>query len=328
MESSNNIRLSIIIPFYNVEQYIAQCLDSVYQQDIPESEYEVICVNDASPDNSRAIVKEYQKKHMNLILVEHEENKKLGAARNTGRSVAKGRYIWNVDSDDMIAPNCLMAMLDLCEKNDLDVLMYGSRVVRNGKLYDKDHNPWRDSSEVTTGLHFWKEQGLKNQEFISPVWTQMYKRAYLDEKAIYSPAINMSEDVPYTYATILFAGRMMVTNAPYYIYRENTTSLTGELRKSPRPLTVYENSFVAGKHMYALMHQIRNEESSVYRSVENVTKYIVVMYYKYAQLLSDDDRYELRRTCLFHWLKNLFVYRVLSPKQGMTYTKFVFTGKL
>ena len=66
------IRLSIIIPFYNVEKYIAECLDSVYNQDIPEEEYEVICVNDASPDNSRDIVLEYQKKHSNLILVEHE----------------------------------------------------------------------------------------------------------------------------------------------------------------------------------------------------------------------------------------------------------------
>lgn len=96
-------KLSIIIPFYNVKQYIAQCLDSVYRQDIPEEEYEVICVNDASPDHSRDIVLEYQKRHKNLVLIEHEHNKKLGAARNTGRSIARGKYIWNVDSDDYIA---------------------------------------------------------------------------------------------------------------------------------------------------------------------------------------------------------------------------------
>ena len=65
----NDIHLSIIIPFYNVEPYIAQCLDSVYNQDIPENEYEVICVNDASPDNSREIVKEYQKVNTNLVLI-------------------------------------------------------------------------------------------------------------------------------------------------------------------------------------------------------------------------------------------------------------------
>ena len=104
-------RLSIIIPFYNVEQYIAQCLDSVYDQDIPENEYEVICVNDASPDASVDIVKRYQKEHSNLILIEHDRNKKLGAARNTGRKVAIGKYIWNVDSDDKIAPNCLNNLL-------------------------------------------------------------------------------------------------------------------------------------------------------------------------------------------------------------------------
>ena len=96
------IRLSIIIPFYNVEQYIAQCLDSVYRQDIPEEEYEVICVDDCSQDGSLEIVKQYQKKHVNLILLKHEVNKKLGAARNTGFNTAKGNYIWHVDSDDKI----------------------------------------------------------------------------------------------------------------------------------------------------------------------------------------------------------------------------------
>ena len=109
------IRLSIIIPFYNVEQYIAQCLDSVYQQDIPEEEYEVICVNDASPDGSREIVKEYQKKHKNLILVEHERNKKLGGARNTGLNVAHGTYVLFVDSDDMLAENSIGRLVEEIE---------------------------------------------------------------------------------------------------------------------------------------------------------------------------------------------------------------------
>ncbi len=83
------LKLSFIVPFYNVEKHIARCLDSLYNQDIPESEYEVICVNDCSPDNSRDIVLQYKKQHSNLILVEHERNKKLGAARNTGLRKAK-----------------------------------------------------------------------------------------------------------------------------------------------------------------------------------------------------------------------------------------------
>ena len=112
-----DLRLSIIIPFYNVEQFISECLDSVFDQDIPLSEYEVICVNDGSQDGSRAIVTNYMKRYANLHLIEHEINKKLGTARNTGRSVATGNYIWNVDSDDRIVPNCLGKILNICESN-------------------------------------------------------------------------------------------------------------------------------------------------------------------------------------------------------------------
>ena len=84
-------RLSIIMPFYGVERYIRQCLESVYQQDIPESEFEVICVNDCTPDHSEEIVLEFQQRHNNLVLIRHEVNKKLGAARNTGLKAASGK---------------------------------------------------------------------------------------------------------------------------------------------------------------------------------------------------------------------------------------------
>ncbi len=322
------VRLSIIIPFYNVEQYIAQCLDSVYQQDIPEEEYEVICVNDASPDNSRDIVKEYQKKHKNLILVEHEVNKKLGAARNTGRREAQGKYIWNVDSDDMIAPNCLKEMLEICEKNELDVLMFGVKFLREGMLVEREVQPWIESTEPVSGQAFWKKQGIINQGCISPVWTQMYRRAYLDEQQIFSPEINMSEDVPYTYASILFAQKMMVSNTPYYIYRDNQSSLTRELRKTPRPIAVYENSFVSGKHMYELSKRFRYTNELIHQSVEQATQYIILFYMEYAKSLSLDGRRELRNLCLRNMLRNTFVYKVLSHKQAYYYTMFVLFGMI
>lgn len=322
------VRLSIIIPFYNVEPYIAQCLDSVYQQDIPEEEYEVICVNDASPDGSREIVKQYQKKHSNLILVEHEVNKKLGAARNTGRKIAKGKYLWNVDSDDMIVPNCLKEMLETCEKNELDVLMFGVKYLRDGKLVDRELQPWIESTEPVSGQAFWKKQGIKYQGCISPVWTQMYRRAYLDEQLIYSPEINMSEDVPYTYATILFAQKMMISNTPCYIYRDNQSSLTRELRKTPRPIAVYENSFVSGKHMYKLSKRLRDADGPIRKSVEQATRYIVLFYMEYAKTLSKEGCNELRNLCLRNMLRNTFVYHVLSVMQSFQYTMFVLTGKV
>ena len=103
----SDIRLSIIIPFFNVEKFIGRCLESVYSQDIPENEYEVICVDDSSPDDSLSIVQDYAQKHANLRIVKNKQNRKLGGARNAGLDVASGDYIWFIDSDDFIEDNVL-----------------------------------------------------------------------------------------------------------------------------------------------------------------------------------------------------------------------------
>ena len=116
------IRLSFIVPVYNVEPYIEECIRSLYNQDIPQEVYEVICVDDCSPDGSRAIVERLQKEYPTLKLLIHTENKRQGGARNTGMKVAQGRYIWFVDSDDYIKPNCLKSLLEQAEKEDLDIL--------------------------------------------------------------------------------------------------------------------------------------------------------------------------------------------------------------
>ena len=124
------IRISLIIPFYGVESYIGKCLSTVYEQDISEDEYEVICINDCSPDNSEEIVLEYAAKHSNLKLLKHDVNLKLGAARNTGLRAAKGRYVWFIDSDDYIKSNCLREILSYCEKNNLEIFHFG---IQNNK---------------------------------------------------------------------------------------------------------------------------------------------------------------------------------------------------
>lgn len=95
------VKLSIIIPVYNVELYIEKCLQSCLSQDIPYDEYEIIVVNDGSPDGSLAIAESIAKTTTNMTIIS-QKNGGLSAARNTGMSVAKGEYIWFVDSDDWI----------------------------------------------------------------------------------------------------------------------------------------------------------------------------------------------------------------------------------
>lgn len=317
------IKLSIIIPFYNVEQYIAQCLDSVYDQDIPEEEYEVICVNDASPDNSREIVKEYQKKHKNLILVEHEVNKKLGAARNTGRRVAQGKYIWNVDSDDMIAPNCLRSILEQCELNGLDVLIFDNyRLLGDELVANQIH--WDAEMKPCFGLEFWQQQGISKQSKISQVWTQVYKRSYMDEYQIYSPEINMSEDIPYAYASILLGRRVMAIDEPYYVYRDNNASLSRELVSAPTPNTVYENCFVCTKCIDNICSRIPKKEKDVLESIYSIERYMVLSLWKYVEKMSVEDEKELKTKIRKNKWQNRFVLKVLNHKQRLTYLKWLF----
>ena len=174
-----DLRLSIIIPFYNVERFISECLDSVFDQDIPLSEYEVICVNDGSPDHSRDIVLQYMERFPNLRLIEHEKNRKLGTARNTGRTIAQGKYIWNVDSDDKIIPNCLSGMLKICEDNELDVLEFGAIQFSATRRKELPRIP--QTSGVESGPDYLDRLNAYQVSRMCPVWNKMIRREFLEE---------------------------------------------------------------------------------------------------------------------------------------------------
>ncbi len=116
----NDILLSIVAPVYGVERYLREYLDSLYKQDIPEERYEVILVNDCSPDKCADIIREYSKIHPNIRLLNHEVNKKDNAARNTGYRAAIGKYIWFNDPDDIIVANSFKHIIETCEKYNLD----------------------------------------------------------------------------------------------------------------------------------------------------------------------------------------------------------------
>lgn len=114
------MKLSIIIPVYNVEKYVEKCIRSCENQDIPKEDYEVIVVNDGSPDGSLAIVERVAKEHPNIKVIS-QENQGLSGARNTGLAAAQGEYVWFVDSDDWIEENCLKGLTEKLVDN-LDIL--------------------------------------------------------------------------------------------------------------------------------------------------------------------------------------------------------------
>ena len=120
------INVSIVIPVYNVEKYLKQCLESVVNQTLDK--IEVICINDGSTDNSLNILKEYEKKYNNIIIID-QENKGPGFARNIGMKRASGKYIYFLDSDDYIELNAMEICFKECEINKLDFITFDSNVL-------------------------------------------------------------------------------------------------------------------------------------------------------------------------------------------------------
>lgn len=132
MAYANSLILSIIVPIYNVEAYLARCLDSVYSQALPLVNYELICVNDGSTDNSLSILESYSSRFPNLRIIS-QANAGLSAARNTGIKNATGEYLIFLDSDDTLEPHAVERIYFQLLRNKYDVLVGNLVWVENGQ---------------------------------------------------------------------------------------------------------------------------------------------------------------------------------------------------
>lgn len=188
------MRLSVIVPIYNVERFLPRCLDSLLRQSMEPWEWEVICVNDGSPDNCVAILAEYEQKYPDIFKVITQENQGLGGARNVGTALAQGEYVTYLDSDDYLVDGSYRYLLDhFCgdgereggEKVKLDVLHYNYRYVyTDGKtLFDSEAKP--------DGVISFEGDGadIYNKEKMSYVWSKFYRRAFLEEYHIESEIV-------------------------------------------------------------------------------------------------------------------------------------------
>ena len=136
------MKLSIIVPIYNVEKYLLKCVDSLFVQDLQSSEYEIILVDDGSPDRCPDICDQYAAKYDNIRVI-HRKNGGLSAARNTGLKVAQGQYVMFVDSDDYVEPNVLGGLMKQVDREDLDVLRIdyqNVRIVKKSSEHERSKN--------------------------------------------------------------------------------------------------------------------------------------------------------------------------------------------
>lgn len=206
--------LSIIVPTYNVENYLSNCLDSLLNQDLSPHDYEIIVVNDGSTDASKEIAVNYEKKHTQIRLFS-QQNQGLSAARNQGVKLAKGEYIYFVDSDDYIAANTLGYLISQTNDYDLEILRFGFRQtsdlnIRNASNYEIIGT---EELKVSDGITFVAENPIPD----CSVWIYFIKRDYLLGLGCTFPIGRFHED--YTFSMAVFANSQRIANSSLDVYR-------------------------------------------------------------------------------------------------------------
>ena len=207
------MKLSIIIPVYNTEDYLERCLASCLDQDIPESEYEIVVLNDGSTDGSLQVAERISSSHPNIRIVS-QENGGLSRARNAGLREAVGDYVWFVDSDDYIARNCLGMLWARCAEETLDVLGMGSyKVMPDGSVIERRYYDQGASRTVYDGPSAMRSGLLKTP--CAPFY--IMRRAYLLENDLAFLAGYLHEDEEFTPRMFYGAGRIsFVGECCYY----------------------------------------------------------------------------------------------------------------
>lgn len=221
------LKLSFILPCYNVERYIADCLNSIYDQDLPEGEFEVICVNDCSTDGTRNEIVEIQKQHSNLALLDQPKNMYSGVARNRGLEVAKGDYIWFVDSDDIVKPNMANHLVEIAYADDLDVLLFNYDEFSDGHFgtFHKINDIFRDT-EVMEGGSFVERKFGCNLSLLSLLWLRLVKRSLIENKHVRFSDLYISQDGPFAWESLLMADRVKSISERCYCFRASAQSIT------------------------------------------------------------------------------------------------------
>lgn len=205
-------KISVIVPIYNVEKYLSACLDSILGQTFRD--FEAICVNDGSSDNSAAILTEYAQKDSHIKVIT-QENKGLSGARNTGIKAATGEYICFVDSDDRIPPYALKTLLQIAEATQSPVVM--SEKVEHQPVLMSGAVHWKIHTKVMPDF-------VQSPHIFSSVWNKLY-RTDLIKKHPFIEGIYF-EDWPFLTTLMGQIQQFSTTDIPCYIYRNDNDSIT------------------------------------------------------------------------------------------------------
>ncbi len=216
------MKVSIIIPVYNVAHYIMRCLQSVEAQTYPE--IECLLIDDCGKDNSMLLVNKFIGKYKGIIhfsIIQHQQNQGLSAARNTGMKAATGEYIYFLDSDDAITPDCIKVLTDLAKKYpDADYIqgniVTGIDQLNEGNI-DADVPEYCDEKRLLEKIILCKTHRT--------AWNRLMKRSFLMNNSIFFPVGLVMEDHYWTYFVSKQANAVVFCRKETYYYYKNNESI-------------------------------------------------------------------------------------------------------
>lgn len=212
------MKVSIIIPVYNVEKYLERCIDSVISQSYLD--LEVIIVDDGSSDKSAYICDRYEEKD-NRIVVIHKENGGLSSARNAGIDVATGDTIFFLDSDDYIAKDCIGKMVSLMEKNNAEIVIVQMKYISEDTYEELSDNTFEETLLMDTERAI--EESLYQRLYTCCAPAKLYKTSVI--RNIRFPLGRISEDLATCHLFLNNASRIVYSSYYGYYYRQHSSSI-------------------------------------------------------------------------------------------------------
>lgn len=280
------MRISVVIPVYNVEKYLDECLESVINQTLDSKYYEIIAVDDGSTDSCPTKLDWYAETHDNLIVI-HQKNKGLSVARNSGINIASGEYITFIDSDDWISNRYLEDMYNLAVKINADI------VCVNEKRYYHSGDEKIDYSAHFSFVKCKKNNVdlLFNNKVKTYAWGKLYKLKLFNINNIRYPEGLLYEDMATTYRLFDKANcTAFIKNNNYYFYRFRENSIVNNVKKKN-----IDDSFLILNDLknYCFLHQ---------------PKYLdVYLLFKYSELMKNIICSDLEESEKKEYIKKLYL---------------------
>lgn len=215
MKNNSGIKVSIIVPVYNVATYLPECLNSLINQTLKD--IEIICIDDKSTDGSIEILKEYEKKDVRIKVVYNEENKSTGTARNIGIEKASGEYLGFVDGDDFVSADYFENLYENAKKHNAEISATSNVLF----YYDENNTP-----ELETGLSVKSRLSTikeKNDSLAKTVvsWNKIYKKDFIEKNNIYYGNNSYAEDMLFSIICYFFAPYIVISHKSIYYYRKD-----------------------------------------------------------------------------------------------------------